>query len=306
MPDEAVFVPAKRTGILFHIAAFLIFLVLAFFSLRMVIQAFTSSNFLLYLVPLLLSVGVLAALTYQFFTIYSAYYSIDRDAIQLHWGFRFERILINDILWIQAAPELSPPISLPKIHIPGYISGSHRLPDNRTIEIMATNHIDLIFIATINRVLAVSPSNPKAFLNTYLRFLELGSFSQEGSQSVYPNYLLAWVRRQVWSDIPARVLITTNLLLNIGLIIGISMMIQSREAIHLGFQANGNPGEFVPANQLILLPIINSSFIIFDLLLGLYFFRNNGAKPLSYLLWAASIFTSFLFIISLVLIGSTS
>ena len=72
----------------------------------------------------------------------------------------------------------------------------------------------------------------------------------------------------------------------------------------LGFSPSGEP-LVVPAVQLIILPIMSILLYVTGFIAGLYFFRWEEYKTLAFILWGAGAFTSFLFLISVMLLLNT-
>ena len=54
--------------------------------------------------------------------------------------------------------------------------------------------------------------------------------------------------------------------------------------------------EYVPAVQLMLLPVLNILFFVVNSSLGLFFYQRMEIRPLAYLLWSSSVVVSILFI----------
>jgi hypothetical protein len=50
--------------------------------------------------------------------------------------------------------------------------------------------------------------------------------------------------------------------------------------------------------RLLLLPVINTFFVLADLSMGLFFFRREESQPFSYLLWGSGVLTPLLFLIA--------
>ncbi|MBP1694671.1 MAG: putative rane protein [Chloroflexi bacterium] len=75
-----------------------------------------------------------------------------------------------------------------------------------------------------------------------------------------------------------------------------SLAIPARSQVHLGFYQDGSPGDLVPAVQLLLLPVLNGMIVLFDFLLGLFFFRREETQALSYLLWGSGAFIALVFL----------
>jgi hypothetical protein len=131
-------------------------------------------------------------------------------------------------------------------------------------------------------------------LLAYQHLTELGALAPVKALSVYPAFLL----QQVWSARPARWLLVCCAALSLGLLVWVGVSIPSRSQVPLVFHPDGSPGDLVPAPRLLLLPILNFFFLLVGVLLGLYFFRHEENRPVSYLLWASNALTAFLFLLA--------
>jgi hypothetical protein len=91
------------------------------------------------------------------------------------------------------------------------------------------------------------------------------------------------------------------------LVLVTSLVIPGRQSISLGFDSTGVPLPLVPANRVLLLPVIGVFFTILNVVSGLYFFRMERTKASALLVWAAGAAALLLLIIatlSILLSGS--
>lgn len=294
MQDEFAFRPDRRMGLIFHIAGSLLFTLASLFGLWQASQASISLMFILYLLPVLAAVIIVPILAYRVYALQTAVYILEREGIRVHWGLRSEDIPMDDVLWVHPADELSAPLPLPVLRWPGSVLGKRHLAGGGKVEFLAGNLRDMLYIATPSGGIVISPAAPDRFLETFQRFTEMGSLSPLPARSVYPAFLLA----RVWSSRLARVLLLTCVLLGLALLVWVSLSIQGRSEMHLGFQPDGSPGDLVPAVRLMLLPILNSFFFLVALFLGMLFFRREDSRPMAYILWMVSVLTSLLFLLA--------
>jgi hypothetical protein len=250
--------------------------------------------FMLYLLPALASVIIVPILAYRVYALQSAVYILQREGIRVRWGLRSEDIPMDDVLWVHPAAELSAPLPLPMLRWPGAVLGKRHLAGGGEVEFLAGNFRDMLYIATPGGGLVISPAAPDRFLETFQRFTEMGSLTPLPARSVYPAFLLA----RVWSAKLARGLLLTCVLLGLALLVWVSLSIQGRSQLHLGFRPDGSPGDLVPAVRLMLLPILNSFFFLVALFLGMLFFRRDDSRPLAYILWLGSALTNLLFLLA--------
>jgi len=248
--------------------------------------------FLIYLLPSLLAVVIVPLLAYRAYALYSSFYILERDGIRLRWGLRYEDIPMPAVLWVHPASDLASSPPLPWLHWPGAVLGTRHLAGVGTIEYLAASSKNLVLIATPERVYAVSPAEAQVFLQAYQRFTEMGSLSPLTGRSIYPTLLLS----RVWTTRPARYLLLASLALSLILLVWVSLAIPSRQQVYLGYDPSGFAGDVVPAVRLLLLPVINTFFVLADLFLGLFFFRREESQPFSYLLWGSGVLTTLLFL----------
>ena len=298
MQDEFVFRPERRMGLIFHFVAIFIFSTTALISLWLVTQARIGLPPLFYLLPVLIAAVAVPILAYRVYALQSGAYTLERDGLRLRWGLRYQDIPMDQVLWVLPAVELVSPLPLPRLLMPGAILGKRHTPEAGAVEFLADRRNNLLLIATPEGGFAISPAEPILFLQTFQRLTELGSLSPLPARSVYPTFLLA----RVWYSTAARALLFACLVLNLALVVWVGLAVPSRSTVSLGFHPDGSSGESLPAVSLVLLPAVNSFFLFISILLGLFTFRNERSKPISYLLWASSALVSLFFLIGVVFI----
>jgi hypothetical protein len=288
---------------IFHLGAIAILTAIAAWGLWQASLTDSSPIFVLSLLPAVLAVIIVPILAYRLQALRSAFYLLERDGITLRWGLRSEEIPINDILWVRPASELGSELPLPWLRWPGAVIGTRTHDGGVPVEFMASESGQLVLIATKKGMFAISPPDPAAFLSTYHRVTELGSFSPLKARSVYPTFLLA----RVWRRRRARYILLAGLAINLLLLAWVVIVAPRRGQVILGFQRGGEP---VPAIQLLLLPVLSSFFYLVDFISGLFFYRRGvmllatpagtGPSPapnmvLAYLLWGSGFITALLF-----------
>ncbi len=294
MQDAYAFRPDRRMGLIFNLAGILLFALASMFGLWQVSQASIGVMFMLYLLPIVAAVVIVPVLAYRVYALQTAVYTLQRDGVRVRWGLRVEDIPMDEVLWVHPASGLSAPLPMPALRIPGSILGKRHLPGGGEVEYLAGNLRDMLYIATPRGGIVISPAEPERFMETFQRFTEMGSLTPLAARSVYPAFLLA----RVWSARPARVLLLGCVLLGLALLVWVSLAIQGRGELHLGFQPDGSPGDIVPAVRLMLLPILNSSFFLVTLFLGMFFFRHEESRPMAYIIWLSSAVTNLLFLLA--------
>jgi len=296
MDDLLVFYPNKRRGTIFHLISLALFLALGVLGLVLATRSPAGLIVILNLVIALLAVILFLVMLYRFYALWTATYGLERDGIRLRWGFRSEDIPIDEILWVRAEKDLGVRLPLPFLRWPGAIVGIRHWPgfdgSGGVVEFMADRSHPLIFIATPKKVFAISPTEEDAFLTSFQHYREMGSLTPLQAKSVQPGFLFP----EVWEDAAARILIITAIVLVLSLLAWVGIIIPNRTQISLRISLTELTVEYVPAVQLLLLPVMNILFFVANFSLGLFFYQRTEIRPLAYLLWSSSIVVSILFI----------
>ena len=296
--EEYQFTPARRAGFLFLSGLILVLIGGAALGLYQASRAQLGPIFLLSLLPGLIAVILVPFLAYQLYALQTAYYILERDGLRLRWGLRTEQIPMTAVIWVHRQVELVAPLPKPVIRFPGAVTGVRRLsvPSRQggpqVIEYMASEMRNMLLVGTSERIFAISPSDSDGFLYAFQRLTELGSLAPMPVRAVYPSFLLL----RVWNAMPARLILLSSLVLSLVLLVWVSLAVPARTQVHLGFYQNGAPGDLAPAVQLLLLPVLNSMIVLFDFILGLFFFRREETQSLSYLLWGSGAFIAVVFL----------
>lgn len=295
------FPPPKRFGFILHVTVIVVLAGISVYGVWNLTRAQVGPSFVTYLLMALLAFAPIPFFSYRAYALLRADYFIDRDSLAVLWGLRVEDIPLSDIEWMRPAADLTHPLRLPFIQLPGSVLGTRRHPDLGLVEFIASDSRHIILVATSKRVFAISPANPAALIRTFARSIELGSLTHAESVSQYPSFVIT----QAWENRAARFLWTSGLLLNMGLIVWVGILIPSLASIPLGFTAAGTPHEVVPAVRLILLPLISMIMFAMGLLAGLYFYRWDKQRPLAFIVWGSSSVCALLLLVAVLFIVTT-
>lgn len=289
----ARFPPVQRGGIIFHLAAILVTGVSSGFSLYYALQQQSTGNILFLLLAALILFIPLPLLSYRAYALMRAYYLVERDGLRFHWGLRTEVIPLPEIEWIRPAEGTH--IHLPLVRWPGSILGARHVEGLGKVEFFASNAANLLLVATPERIFAISPQDPRGFLRTFTRTNEMGSLTPLTASSDIPATFL----KQIWSDWVVRILILVSLLLNLILFVVVSLLISNQATAPLGFEGSGLPRSPGPAEHLLLFPVLSAFIFVFDLLGGMFFYRQSRYRPIAYMLWLGGAVTSMALVIAL-------
>lgn len=281
MDDPFVFPPNRRTGVFFHVGLITLLFVFGLWGIWRASNANVGPFFFAYLIPAVFSTLLILLLIYRLYALYNAYYVLARDGIRIHWGLRDEQIPMDVIEWVHPADDLEPAVPLPVFRWPGGILGTRLMPGGGRVEFLASTTKDMLVIATPKIAYVISPSRPEEFQSTYHNLVELGTVSPITPHSVHPGLLI----NRVWSSPTARILILPGLSLNLILLSFVIFVILSLEQINLGFQPDGQPGALVPAIRLMLLPVLGFGIYFVDLFAGIFFYRIEESRDLSFIIW---------------------
>ncbi len=289
-----VFTPLRTRGLMFHILVVVFLLAGSAGCLILSIQQQVGGVFVLFLLLSLILFAPVPLFIYRGYALYNAYYQLSRDGLRIRWGLRSEDIPLPDIEWVRPASELGFRLPLPRITWPGAIRGMRHVPELGPVEFMASSTGTLMVIATRQKVYAVSPDDSRGFMRAFQYAMEMGSLTPLVPASTQP----AAYARRVWDDRPARVFLIAGLILTLLLFVQVSLIIPTRVTISLGYDAQGLPLPPVPAQQLLLLPVLGIFAYVANLVGGLYFYRRLPEKPVAFLLWISSAFTPLMLILA--------
>jgi hypothetical protein len=311
-----VFTPELRVGLVFHVVVLAILLTVVGAGFLLATRAIVSLFFLVFLIPALIALVLIPIFLFRGYSLYRAQYILERDGLRLRWGLREEVIPMNAVRWVYPAHDWEYKLPRPRVYWPGAILGSRQIPDGVLVEYLAGDVHNLMLVATQGRIYAISPSNPQAFLSSFQSLAELGSLTPLSPRSAYAASLL----NRVWDAKAARYLLLAGGIIAMLLLILVGAALPFRNTVSLGFQPDLTRRELVPSVQLILLPVLNFSIYMADLLAGMFFFRqgeqkvsgaqtnaeqesNRGASgmvnigtQLAYLLWVSAVVIGLMFL----------
>ena len=298
---EGHFPPPKQRGLTIHIIALLTLTAITIFGFIQLSIAEVGARFLLSLLVSLAAFIPIPIFIYRAYSLWRADYHMDRDSLNIKWGLRIEDIPLSDIEWIRPAEDLTKPLALPRLSIPGGLVGLRRHPDLGIVEFLASDAKKLLLIATAKRVFVISPENSAGLAQTFARATELGSLAPVEAKSVYPSFVVT----QAWESGLARYLWLSALFLNLGLFIWASLIIPSTPQVALGPQFVGTALEIVPSSQLIIFPVASLLLSIIGWIAGLYFYRWDRERVLAFIVWGSGTLSSLLFLLAVLFIITT-
>ncbi len=298
MDIQTSFLPPRRLGVIFHVAAGLILLGAAAIIFLQVYQKGAGEGFILGILASILLVAPLPLLIYRGYALTQASYTLDRDGMRLRWGLRGEDIPLPEIEWVRPANEMGFRLPLPFLQWPGAVLGKRKIEGLGEVEFIASDLRTLLLVATPEKVYAISPADQRAFVRSFRLIIELGSLTPIPSYSVLP----AAFAQRVWSDRLARWTMLAGLGMTLVCFVLAALIIPTRQSISLGYDAARQPLDPVSPERILLLPLLGSVTYTIDLIAGLFFYRREDQRKVAYLLWASSVLTPVLLLLAMVLI----
>ncbi|MCE9644501.1 MAG: PH domain-containing protein [Chloroflexi bacterium] len=295
------FPPSKQRGLIVHSIVILVLAVLAITGFVNLSRSEVGPAFLISLLVSLITFAPIPFFAYRAYSLLRADYYMDRDSLAINWGLRVEDIPLTDIEWIRSAGDLTHPINLPPLPMPGGLVGMRRHPDLGPVEFLASDSKNLLLVATARRIFVISPEDAVGLMQTFARATELGSITPTDAKSEYPSFIVSLA----WQSGLVRYLWLTALFLNLGLFIWASIIIPSTPRVALGPQFVGSALETVPSSQLIIFPLASLLLTMAGWIGGLYFYRWEKERVLAFIVWGSSTLTSLLFLLAVLFIITT-
>lgn len=296
MLQSTIFLPERRSGLVFQGGLALIFLALSGLGFLMASQQQEGSFFMLWLLVSLFFLPPAALLMYRIYSLLQGRYILEREGLRLRWGLRAEDIPFSMIEWVRPADELGFDLQLPLLRWQGAVVGTRATEGLGPVEFMATDLDHLLLVATPEQVYVISPEDNKAFLRQFQLMMEMGSLSDLPLFSAQPTAFM----QEVWADIRARILILVGLVLTFLLFVFVSVYIPTRSTASLGFDARGNLAPSGPSETLLLFPVLAGVIFGIDLAAGFYFYRREESPLLAYITWASGSIVPILLLIVMV------
>ncbi len=287
------FLPPRRRGVLIHSALALVLAGAAGGAIYFAITSGVGGPFVLLLMLAGAAGLALLLILYRLYALLNAHYILERDGLRLRWGLRAENLSIHDIEWVRPASDLAAPLPLPPLSFSGGILGMVTTADLGPVEFLGAEMAPMLLVATPQRIYAISPAAPNAFLKAFRNTIEMGSLDSIPTYSALPAAYLV----RVWQDRLARTLLGLGLAFTLLLFVAVSLAVPGVAQVSLGFDANGQPITPVPGEQLLLLPVLGGVAWVIDVVAGLLLYRRPEYRPAAYILWSAGAVCSFTLIL---------
>jgi hypothetical protein len=267
--------------------------VLIVFTGGMGVVIFTNSVTIWTFLAGLVILGCLLSITqmiYWLWELINAHYTMDRNALVIHWGHHVHQIPMLTVRSVLSGDEVkrlrtqghSRMTLRPKFRWPGYFRGHGEAEEIGPILFYATEPLERqIIVCTENMAYAISPADRDAFLAAFRERLEMGPTQDVEATSQQPS-LLRW---QIWQDNLALGTLGGSVLLLIlltGLLTWRYPSLPSR--ITLRETPDGQVLLTAAAGRIFYLALMGLIFLVINGTLGLLLYRRQ--KIAAYFLWS--------------------
>ncbi len=238
----------------------------------------------------LMSLFFLGLLGYWLYGLIRSGYSLDRNALIIHWGPTEQIIPTNQIERVLTGAEIQERIHFYGGIWPGHCVGYGEIPDAGPTLFYATappRH--QIYIVTPGLTYGISPADPEGFLESLHKRLEMGP-TQVVEQSSTRPAILDW---EIWGDRLALALLIGGIVAVLALIGLLCFWFPALpRMVPLHFDLAGNPDRLDPRNKIFIIPLIGLLALLLNGLLGGLLYRRE--RMASYLLWGGAAFVQVL------------
>jgi hypothetical protein len=273
--------PDIRKGWRFGLAIIVV-LVLLTVGLGVLI-ALTSISLLTFFLMLgaLASLCAAAYVGYTLWGLLNAEYTMDRNALIIHWGGYTHQIPMASVQSVSKGSELGKVRMNRVLRWPGHVVGQGIVPDSGPIIFYASAPLrEQIILHLDGLAYAISPAEHVLFLEALEERLEMGATQDVTHETSHPTFL-DWA---IWQDRTALTLLGSNVML-LALLGGLlSWRYAALPAeIVLKISPEGIPLFVGPPSRLAYLGLLGLLFALLNGGLGLFFYRRR--PMVAYFLW---------------------
>ncbi|MEA3309103.1 MAG: PH domain-containing protein [Chloroflexota bacterium] len=212
-----------------------------------------------------------------------AFYTLDRNALIIHWGEYQEQLPLRAVQEIYSGDEIAELRLRQVIRWPGHYFGRGTAPQTGPIHFYATSPLTTqIIIRTSELTVAISPARREEFLASLAERQAMGTTQDVGYDYLHPAFF-DW---EIWQDRPAINLLGSSLIL-LTLFAGLLSWRYPTLPSAVIFKMNtaGQPLLIAPPSRLVYLGLLG---IIFTLLNGGFGFLFYRRQPMvSYFFWGS-------------------
>jgi len=271
------YAPDRRRGTLIHGALITVSIAVMIVAIIFLFQT-QGIVFVVWLLVLLPPLIMIPLLISRLFGLIRSDYTVSRDFLVVQWGNRLVKIPIQSIEWVRSFDSLGLEMKAPRFFRSGVVRGLISSRELGWVEYLADDVQRSLFIATPERVYAISPVRMMAFSHALSEAIESGSLLPAEAVSIEPETIFT----RLWQNPSARLLLLSLIGGNLALLIIVQLMLGNVNAMAVFSQQ----GVITPVS-LQLLPFWTIFLAIIDLFLGMFLYRRRTYQLAAYLLWGA-------------------
>jgi hypothetical protein len=228
------------------------------------------------------------ALAYRVGAALTLGYELDRNGLYITWLGNRAVVPLEQIQSIDVGVRDA---ALPPFRGIAYYHGQGRMATGKRLHLFATQPLDrCLVVYTADAAYAISPATPEAFVQDLESRRNLGA-TKPLAPAFEPSRMFLYA---FWNDSTVRVLLLIAFVLNLLVLGFLTMRYPALDAmVQMRFDAAGQAADLRPRHQVLFLPLAAFGLSLFNVVLGLLFYRRQqiGAR----LLQGASVVVQILF-----------
>jgi len=233
----------------------------------------------------LVSLGLLGLMIYWLYGLARSGYSLDRNALLIHWGPTEQTIPTGQIERVLTGDAIEGHIQFYGGIWPGHCVGYGEVPGaGPTLFYATVPPRQQIYIVTPGLTYGISPADRDEFLKSLRRRLEMGP-TQVVEQSSRRPVFLDWA---IWQDRLGLILLLVAFLAVVALTGLLCFQFPALpRMVPLHFDVTGSPDRLSPRGRIFIIPLIGLLTLLLNGALGGLAYRRE--RMASYLLWGGAI-----------------
>jgi len=233
----------------------------------------------------LVSLGLLGLIVYWLYGLVRSGYSLDRNALIIHWGATEQTVPTGQIERVFTGEEVEGNISFYGAMWPGHCVGYGEVPGvGPTLFYATVPPRYQIYVVTPGIAYGISPGDQADFVKSLQKRLEMGPTQIVEQSSRRPGFM-DWA---IWQDRPGLILLGTSSLLVLALVGLLCFQFPTLpRLVPLHFDVAGNPDRLEVRGEIFTFPLIGLLTLLLNGVLGGLAYQYE--RMVSYMLWGGSI-----------------